>query len=448
MYEAQQSSWPFALDRHLCRPGSGPLANAGFRQFWPLAFALKLELGWVVEFENQRLFVTETEDEARRADTAAASPSPSLLDVFDQRIVPVVLSGGGGSRLGPFSTNETPKQFLPLVGQKSLFREALDRVRDRLHFSAPIVVGSARHAELCERELAGESASARLILEPCARNTAAAVAMAAALARIEHGDDSLVLVMPSDHVIEDVPAFLSAVRAGEAAARAGRLVTFGIRPTGADTGYGYLHMGPELASAPGVMGVARFVEKPPLDVAQAMVRGGEHLWNAGIFLFRAGTLLTEMAKFAPDIATSARMAIATAAREGIRVMPAFEILSDCPSESIDYAVMEHSSHVATVPMSPGWSDLGSWDALASMVGAPGAEGPVTIVDCDNCYIRSDGLEVAALGVSDLIIVASGQRLLVLPRGRSQEVKRLLAAMETLTSEPVIEGALPSASMAA
>jgi mannose-1-phosphate guanylyltransferase/mannose-1-phosphate guanylyltransferase/mannose-6-phosphate isomerase len=141
------------------------------------------------------------------------------------------------------------------------------------------------------------------------------------------------------------------------------------------------------------------------------------------------------------------MAIATAAREGIRVNPALESLSNCPSDSIDYAVMEHSSRVATVPMSPGWSDLGCWDALASMVGASGTHGPVTILDCDNCYIRSDGLEVAALGVSDLIIVASGQRLLVLPRGRSQEVKRLLAAMEAMASEQV-ERALPSASMAA
>ena len=400
-----------------------------------------------MEFENQRLFVTEVEADERGAQSAASNSPSSPLQVFEQRIVPVVLSGGGGSRLWPFSTNETPKQFLPLVGQKSLFREALDRVRDRLHFSAPIVVGSLRHAELCERELAGESASARLILEPCARNTAAAVAMAAALARLEHGDDSLILVMPSDHVIDDVPAFHAAVRAGEAAARAGRLVTFGIRPTGADTGYGYLHMGPELASAPGVMEVARFVEKPSLDVAQAMVRGGEHLWNAGIFLFRADILLTEMARYAPEIANSSRMAIATAAREGIRVNPALESLSNCPSDSIDYAVMEHSSRVATVPMSPGWSDLGCWDALASMVGASGTHGPVTILDCDNCYIRSDGLEVAALGVSDLIIVASGQRLLVLPRGRSQEVKRLLAAMEAMASEQV-ERALPSASMAA
>lgn len=369
--------------------------------------------------------------------------------MFDQRIVPVVLSGGGGSRLWPFSTNETPKQFLPLVGQKSLFREALDRVRDRLHFSAPIVVGSMRHADLCERELAAESASARLILEPCARNTAAAVAMAAALARIEHGDDCLILVMPSDHIIEDVPAFCAAVRTGEAAARAGRLVTFGIEPTGPDTGYGYLNTGAGLGSAPGVMEVTEFVEKPPRDLAELMVRDGKHLWNAGIFLFRTGTLLAELSKFAPEIANAARMAVATATREGIRVMPAMEPLSGCPSESIDRAVMEHSSQVAVVPMSPGWSDLGSWDALASLVGDAGSEGPVTVLDCDNCYIRSDGLRVAALGVSDLIIVASGQQVLVLPRGRSQEVKLLLSAMEAAAkTEQVTGGKVPSASMAA
>ena len=164
--------------------------------------------------------------------------------------------------------------------------------------------------------------------------------------------------------------------------------------------------------------------------------------------FRAGTLLAELTKFAPEIANAARMAVATATREGIRVMPAMESLSGCPSESIDRAVMEHSSRVAVVPMSPGWSDLGSWDALASLVGNAGSEGPVTVLDCDNCYIRSDGLRVAALGVSDLIIVASGQQVLVLPRGRSQEVKLLLSAMETAKTEQVTGGKVPSASMAA
>jgi mannose-1-phosphate guanylyltransferase/mannose-1-phosphate guanylyltransferase/mannose-6-phosphate isomerase len=237
--------------------------------------------------------------------------------------------------------------------------------------------------------------------------------------------------MPSDHVIEDVKAFHEAIARAESAARAGRLVTFGILPTGPDTGYGYLEMGSEVA--PGVKTVARFVEKPNFEVAEAMVAGGNHLWNAGIFLFRVGTLLEEMARVAPEIARISQLALVSAERDGIRIVPDVSVLEDCPSESIDYAVMEHASSVAVVPMAPGWSDLGSWDALASLVGPGSHDGPVTMLDCDDCYIRSDGLEVAALGVRDLIIVASGQRLLVLPRGRSQEVKRLLSAMEPMAA---------------
>lgn len=384
-----------------------------------------------MEFENQRAFAAYTEIDFVPSE-AEDRGSSQLSNASDGLIVPVVLSGGGGTRLWPYSTDQKPKQFLPLVGSKSLFREALDRVRDRLRFSAPIVVASALHATLCEEELRDEGDAARLILEPCARNTAAAIAMAAALASEEHGEDALILVMPSDHVIEDVAAFHEAVRIGEVAARDGRLVTFGIRPTGPDTGYGYLEMGEESSRAPGVMEVARFVEKPPLDLAEAMVADGDHLWNAGIFLFQAGTLLDELTTFAPLISQSAEEAVNASARDGIRVLPPLQLLADCPSESIDYAVMEHSSRVAVVPMSPGWSDLGSWDALAALVGTtPG--GPVTLLDCDNCYIRTDGLQVAALGVRDLIIVASGQRLLVLPRGRSQEVKRLLSAMESMAA---------------
>jgi mannose-1-phosphate guanylyltransferase/mannose-6-phosphate isomerase len=384
-----------------------------------------------VEFENQRAFAEFTEIDvfpSEKQDQRSPEPSPAS----DRLIVPVILSGGGGSRLWPYSTNETPKQFLPLVGPKSLFREALDRVRDRLRFSAPVVVGSTLHAALCEEALRDEGDAARLILEPCARNTAAAIAMAATVACEEHGEDALILVMPSDHVIEDVAAFHEAISIGEAAARAGRLVTFGIRPTGPDTGYGYLEMGEEIAGAPGVMEVQRFVEKPAMELAEAMVAGGEHLWNAGIFLLRAGTLLEELSTFAPLIAQSAKRAVEISAREGIQIVPPLRALVACPSESIDYALMEHSSRVVVVPMSPGWSDLGSWDALAALVGTtPG--GPVTVLDCDNCYIRTDGLQVAALGVRDLIVVASGQRLLILPRGRSQEVKRLLSAMESVAA---------------
>lgn len=379
-----------------------------------------------MEFEGPGAFVKHTEQVEGCFPDVLGNPTVGS-------IIPVILSGGGGTRLWPFSTDERPKQFLPLIGAKSLFREALDRVGDRLTFAAPIVVGSVRHADLCETELRSEGGAARLILEPCARNTAAAIAMAATLAREEHGDDALLLIMPSDHVIEDVAAFHAAVRAGEAAARAGFLVTFGIRPSGPDTGYGYLCMGEELGGSPGVSAVAEFVEKPPLDVAKSMVDGGRHLWNAGIFLMRVGTLLAELNAHAPEIFLAAEHAIVDAVRDGICIHPAPESLGECPSQSIDYALMEKSERVAVVPMSPGWSDLGSWDALAALIAKGEGRGPVTVLDCDNCYIRSDGLEVAALGLRDLIVVASGRRLLVLPRGRSQEVKRLLSAMESMAA---------------
>ncbi|WP_426693456.1 sugar phosphate nucleotidyltransferase [Sphingomonas sediminicola] len=341
--------------------------------------------------------------------------------------MPVVLSGGGGTRLWPFSTAEMPKQFLPLVGDSSLFKQALARVSDKGRFASAIVVGSVRHAEHCEQELSDFEQS-RLVLEPCARNTAPAIIMAAMVVDEMHGPDALLLVMPSDHVIEDVGAFHDAISKAVPAALAGRLVTFGIRPTGPDISFGYLHMGAELE--PGVMEVVRFVEKPTLHVAESMVASGDHLWNAGIFLFRAGTLLEEAERVAPEIARCAKGAIGAAIREGHRITPDVAILSECPSDSIDYAIMEHASNVAVVPMSPGWSDLGSWDALADLVGSDSTSGHVTALECDDCYIRSDGLEIAAFGLRDLIVVASGRRLLVLPRGRSQEVKQLLSAMES------------------
>jgi mannose-1-phosphate guanylyltransferase/mannose-1-phosphate guanylyltransferase/mannose-6-phosphate isomerase len=348
-------------------------------------------------------------------------------------VVPVILSGGCGSRLWPYSTEETPKQFLSFTGAKSLFQMTLERVRDRNRFAAPIIVGNLRHASLCERELGAADEGATLLLERCARNTAPAIAMAALAVRESHGDDALLLVMPSDHVIQDVESFHSAVEIGEAAARAGRLVTFGIEPTAPETGFGYIELGDELPGEARVRTALRFVEKPPADIAEKMVAGGRHVWNAGIFLFRAGTFLEEVKTHAVAIADATSRAVAAAERNGNHLIPELTALSECPSESVDYAVMEHSSRVAVVPMSPGWSDLGSWDALAELVEAPQGLGPITALDCNDCYIRSDGLQVAALGVRDLIIVASGQRLLILPRGRSQEVKKLLSAMDTIAA---------------
>ncbi len=384
-----------------------------------------------MEFNEHRAYLAYP---SKQDENVGNDSSPATLQSHSAKlIVPVILSGGGGSRLWPFSTKDTPKQFLPLVDSKTLFEQALERVRDRLRFSAPIVVGSIHHAELCARPLAVEGGDTRLILEPCARNTAAAVIMAADVVSQAYGDDALLLVMPSDHVIEDVAAFHEAIAKGEAAARSGRLVTFGIEPSGPDTGYGYLHMGDDLPETPGVRDVERFVEKPALEAAEAMVASKEYLWNAGIFLFRADAFLSEAAAAAPLIASSARAAVAAAAHDGIRITPDAALLAASPSESIDYAIMEHSRKVAVVPMSPGWSDLGSWDALASLFGTGETVGPITTVDCESCYIRSDGVQVAALGVRDLIIVASGGRLLILPRGRSQEVKRLLSVMDSMAA---------------
>jgi mannose-1-phosphate guanylyltransferase/mannose-1-phosphate guanylyltransferase/mannose-6-phosphate isomerase len=322
---------------------------------------------------------------------------------------------------------------LPLTGSTSLFQQTLLRVRGRGVFAAPVVVASARHADLCEREMAVDGAEARLILEPVARNTAAAIAMAAAAVRDIYGGDALLLVTPSDHSIEDIDAFHGAVRIGEQAARLGRLVTFGIQPTTADTGYGYIEVGTEIGGTSGVKGVAKFIEKPRADLAEQMFAGGRHLWNAGIFLFEAQALLDEMMTYAPEICRAAVSAVSNQPFDGIRLYADGAALADCPSESIDYAVMEHSDRVAVVPMAPGWSDLGSWDALASLVGSGDSSGPVTALDCDSCFIRTDGLQVAALGVRDLIIVASGGRLLIVPKGRSQEVKRLLSAMDSLAA---------------
>lgn len=378
-------------------------------------------------FENQREFLQDQADMSAAALISSEMHPESVKIVPTAPIVPVVLSGGAGSRLWPFSTEDTPKQFLAFTGSKSLFQLTLDRVRDRLRFNAPIIVASERHAELCEVELLHEGEGARLILEPCGRNTAPAIAMAAAVARELHGEDVLLLVMPSDHIIEDTAGFQKAVAAGEAAARAGYLVTFGIQPTGPDTGFGYIQAGRPLTE--GASEVVRFVEKPEQEAAERMIADGQHFWNSGIFLFRATAFTEDLILYAPEIGRGAQRAIEKGCREGRRIVADLNELSGCPRESVDHAVMEHSSRVSVVPMSSGWSDLGSWDALASLLSGDDSLGPITALDCNDCYIRSDGLQVAALGVKDLIIVASGQRLLILPRGRSQEVKKLLTAME-------------------
>jgi mannose-1-phosphate guanylyltransferase len=345
------------------------------------------------------------------------------------KITPVILSGGSGTRLWPLSVEARPKQFLALASEKTMFAETLARTQDAARFGPALIIGAERHSALMEQEVVGVE-DARIILEPSARNTAPAIALAA----IAVGSgDTVMLVMPSDHVIADLPAFLAAVDAALPAAQAGWLVTFGIEPSGPETGFGYIRMADGLDDMPGVRKVARFIEKPARDIAEAMLAEGDHVWNAGIFLMRADRYLTELATHAPDIYLSARQAMEKVDANGRLIRPDPHHFAACPSNSIDYAVMERAQRVAIVPVSCGWSDVGSWDALAD-IGTPDADGNsiaghVIALDSQNNYIQADGITVTVSGINDLIIVANGTHVMIVPKGRSQDVKKITEALK-------------------
>jgi mannose-1-phosphate guanylyltransferase len=338
-------------------------------------------------------------------------------------IVPVILSGGGGTRLWPLSTPDRPKQFLALTGDRTMFQLTLDRVGDAENFAAPIIVANAAHADLVDEQL-GDS-DAIILLEPCARNTAPAIALAAL---VVSDPKAVLLVMPSDHVITDVAAFLAATQAALPQVEAGWMVTYGIAPTGPETGYGYIQMGDALThkTSGGLQAVARFVEKPDVARAQAMLAQGNHSWNGGIFLFRADIYLGALAVHAPDMLAAAQAAMETAERSGNRITPNETAFVVCPSDSIDYAVMEKAERVAVVPVNMGWSDVGSWDALYDLNYKDTATNAVTgstrIIEATGNLIHADGIRVSIHGVDDLIVVANGREVMIMPRGSSQRAR--------------------------
>lgn len=335
-------------------------------------------------------------------------------------ITPIILSGGGGTRLWPLSRPEKPKQLLALAAAETMLQVTAARVADSARYAPPIVIGNDAHADEIEAQL---PRLGKLILEPAGRNTAPAIALAALTA----GPEDVLLVMPSDHVIDKVDAFHAAVAAGLSYALDGWLVTFGIAPTHAETGYGYIRQGARLGDQ--VHAVDRFIEKPQRDVAEAMLAEGGYAWNGGIFLFRAGTFLDVLEAHAPEILRQSRLAMARADITGARIVPDRGAFLASPSESVDYAVMEKAERVAVVPVDLGWSDVGSWDALYELGPHDAAGNLVTgatqLIESSGCLVRGDGVRVSTLGVSDLIIIATKDELLILPRGRSQEVKRLL-----------------------
>jgi len=342
-------------------------------------------------------------------------------------ILPVILSGGAGTRLWPLSRPEQPKQFHRLVDAHTLLQATALRVADAELFSPPLIIANERHAAAVEAQLAeADTTFASLILEPMGRNTAPAIALAALAAR----PDDLLLVLPSDHVIRDVPAFHAAVRTAAALANEGWLVTFGIRPDRPETGYGYIKRGAALR--PDAFAAERFVEKPDLETAEAYLADGGYDWNGGIFMMRAGRYLEELAAQAPDVLEPARSAMAKAARAGNRIVPNAEAFAAARSQSIDYAVMEGAERVAVVPVAMGWSDVGSWDALLDLAERDendvARHGDVLAIDSARCLVRSDGPAVVTVGVSDLIVVATEDAVLILPRGQSQRVREAVEAL--------------------
>jgi mannose-1-phosphate guanylyltransferase/mannose-6-phosphate isomerase len=338
-------------------------------------------------------------------------------------IHPVVLCGGSGTRLWPRSRKAKPKPFLPLVGKHTLFEATLARVADREMFASPTVVTGAAHLPHVEAQL---SEKAAIIVEPEAKNTAAAIALAAA--RLP--EDAVMLVCPSDHYIADVAAFHAAIADATKLARQDYMVTFGITPTAPETGFGYIRHGEAIE---GGFAVAQFVEKPDLERAIQFLAAGEYSWNGGIFVFRAGAFLAELARHRPALADAVSRAVGEGRTDGARFHPDGEAFAAIQPESVDYAVMEETARAAMVPVSMGWSDIGNWHALRDARGGDDAGNRASenaeLVDCRNVLADSDGPRIWAIGLEDVAIVVDGDDVLVTSMEGAQKVGKLTGAAQ-------------------
>lgn len=338
-------------------------------------------------------------------------------------ILPVILSGGSGTRLWPLSREAYPKQFLPLVGDATMLQATWSRVA-AIAGTAPIVVANQEHRFMAAEQLRECGVSpAALILEPVGRNTAPAIAIAA-LQAMSSGEDALLLVLPSDHVVRDDSAFHAAVREAAVAAQDGKLVTFGIVPTAPETGYGYI----KAASGEGVRAVERFVEKPDLATAQDYLASGAYYWNSGMFLFKATRYLDELRRLQPAMLAACEQALAKATRDADFIRLDTDAFSESPNDSIDYAVMEKTADAAVVPLDAGWSDVGSWSALWEVsdkdTNGNAHHGDVIEIDCRNTYAHGSRL-IAMVGLEDIVVVETDDAVMVGHRDRIQEVKQVV-----------------------
>ena len=336
-------------------------------------------------------------------------------------IHPVILSGGSGTRLWPRSRKAKPKPYLPLIGERTLLEATLDRCKGDGVFAEPVIVAGAAHLTHIEQQA---GARATIIVEPAAKNTAPAIGLAAALLP----EDAVMLVLPSDHHIADCAAFVSAAQAGARLAMDDYMVAFGIAADRPETGYGYIRAGEEIA---GGNRIDKFVEKPDRATAERFLAEGGYAWNGGIFVFRAGAFMEELAVHRPAMAEAVRQAIAGGRYDGQEFHPAAEPFTAIEGESVDYAVMENTRRAVVVRASMGWSDIGGWDALRDA--RPGDEtgnrviGPAELVDCRNVLVDTDGPRVSVIGLEDVIVVVDGDEVLVTTAAGAQRVGKLSGA---------------------
>jgi mannose-1-phosphate guanylyltransferase/mannose-6-phosphate isomerase len=345
-------------------------------------------------------------------------------------LTPVILSGGSGTRLWPLSRELYPKQLLSLVNEKTMLQNTVLRLVGLPALSAPIAVCNDQHRFMVAEQLREiEVTNATIILEPVGRNTAPAVAIAALYA-MAGGDDPVLFILPADHVIEDAEALKKAAVAGLRFAEAGKLITFGILPTGPETGYGYIKAGEGME---GGAKVERFVEKPDRRTAEGFLAAGGYFWNSGMFMFKASRFLDELEKFAPAMLAACRTACDKSVKDLDFIRLDHDAFAACASDSIDYAVMEKTADSVVIPLDAGWNDVGSWSSLWQ-IGTKDAAGNVVVGDVflsqvNNCYLHAEGRLLAAVGIDDLVVVETADAVLVAHKEKVQNVKEIVATLK-------------------